>query len=70
MRTKHKQESLPELMTVADIKEDYGFGRTKMYARLRAGEIPSYTIDGRLYVRRSELEAWLEERRTVALSTK
>ena len=58
------KEASAELMTVADIHRDYGFGRTKMYQRLRAGEVPSYTVDGRLYVRRSEFEAWLEERRT------
>ena len=52
-----------ELMTVADIHEAYGLGRTKTYERLRSGEIPSFTIDGRRYVRRSEFEAWLEGHR-------
>lgn len=58
-----------ELMTVADINELYGLGRTKTYERLRSGEIPSFTIDGRRYVRRSEFEAWLEDHR-VASPTK
>ena len=55
-----------ELVTVAEIHETYGLGRTKTYERLRSGEIPSFTIDGRRYVRRSEFEAWLEDHRVAS----
>ena len=57
-----------ELLTPNEICDLYGLGRTKTYERIRAGAIPGFRIDGRLYVRRGEFEAWLERHRTAGAS--
>jgi excisionase family DNA binding protein len=50
------------LLRVSEVARIIGFGRSKTYEMIRAGEIPSLDIDGNIRVPRSSLQAWLENK--------
>lgn len=50
-----------EWLRPQQIIERYGIGRTRLYTWLAAGDIPSVKLGRTRHVRRSDLEAFLEE---------
>ncbi len=59
-----------ELLTTAQVLELLQIGRTKLWALVRSGSLPAYRIgegpNAPLRYRRSEVLAWLEQRRVAA----
>lgn len=53
--------SEPDLYKVSDLMRRTGFGRSKVFAILKSGSIPSFKFDGSRRVRRSDFETWLEQ---------
>jgi excisionase family DNA binding protein len=50
-----------EVMTVDEVIRWLRLGRTRTNELLRSGSIPSYKIGRRRLVRRTDVEAWLQE---------
>ncbi len=59
-----KAEERKEYFSPDEMAEWIGIGRTLAYRLLSSGEIPSYKIGRRRIVSRSDVEAWLEERKS------
>ena len=59
----------PALLKVKEVARIIGFGRSKTYQMIRAGELPSIAIDGNIRVPRKALEHWLDQK-TNSASTK
>jgi excisionase family DNA binding protein len=51
------------LLSVEEVIEELGMGRTWVYRRLRSGEIPSVKLGRTIKVRRDELEEYLQRHR-------
>ena len=52
-----------EWLTIAELQEWLSLGRTKAY-EIASTEIPAYRVGRTVRLRRRDVEAWLEERRT------
>jgi excisionase family DNA binding protein len=52
----------PALLRVAEVARIIGFGRSKTYEMIRAGELPSIDIDGNIRVPRKALQDWLDQK--------
>jgi excisionase family DNA binding protein len=57
------------LLSVEEVCEELGMGRTWVYRRLRSGEIPSVKLGRTIKVRRDELEEYLHRHRYRARSS-
>jgi hypothetical protein len=51
------------LWSVADIAEQGGPKRTRIFQAMRAGTLPSHKVGGRRYAKRTDAIAWLEGRK-------
>jgi excisionase family DNA binding protein len=47
------------LLTVGETQKKTGLGRDRTYALIRSGRIRSIKVGARLFVPRTELEAWI-----------
>jgi len=54
-----------EWLSLKDVQQLLGIGRTKAYELVVAGEIPAVRIGRVLRVSRQQLKAWLETQRVV-----
>jgi excisionase family DNA binding protein len=52
-----------QLLSVDEVCQQLGMGKSWVYRRLRSGEIPSVQLGRSIKVRREELEAYLEQHR-------
>ena len=52
-----------QLLSVYEVCQQLGMGKSWVYRRLRSGEIPSVKLGRSIKVRREELEAYLEQHR-------
>ncbi len=52
-----------DLLTIADLQNWIGLGRSKSYQLVQTGEIPSYRIGKLIRLRRSDVEEWLNRNR-------
>ena len=52
-----------QLLSVDEVCQQLGMGKSWVYRRLRSGEIPSVKLGRSIKVRREELEAYLEQHR-------
>ena len=50
----------PMLYSPVEVAKLIGFGRSSVYDLIRAGEIPSIQVAGRIRVRRESLQTWIE----------
>jgi excisionase family DNA binding protein len=57
-----------EWLSLRDVQQLLGIGRTKAYELVVAGEIPAVRIGRVLPVNREELESWLQTQRVVKTS--
>ncbi len=55
-----------EWMSPEELWEWLGIGKTKCYEMLAHGEIPSYKIGSLRRIKRTDVERWLEDRRSAA----
>jgi excisionase family DNA binding protein len=54
---------LPQLLSIDELCEVLGMGRSWIYRRLKSGEIPSVKLGRSIKVKRQDLEEYLESRR-------
>jgi excisionase family DNA binding protein len=52
-----------ELLSIPEVCQQLGMGKSWVYRRIHEGEIPSVKLGRTIKVRRSELEHYLEEHR-------
>jgi excisionase family DNA binding protein len=55
-----EQRSGVKLLSIAQLCQDLGMGKSWLYRRLRSGEIPSVRLECTIKVRREELEGYLQ----------
>ena len=53
----------PELLSITDICQELGMGKSWVYKRIQSGEIPSVKLGRNIKVRREDLEGYLEAQR-------
>ena len=58
----HGQESM-DLLSVAQVCEELGMGKSWVYHRIRSGEIPSVKLGHNIKVKREDLDQYLEKQR-------
>jgi excisionase family DNA binding protein len=51
------------MLSVRDVCEELGMGKSWVYQRIRSGEIPSVRLGGSVKVKREDLEGYLEKHR-------
>lgn len=52
-----------ELLTIEDVCQELGMGKSWVYRKLKSGEIPSVKLGHNIKVKREELEQYLERQR-------
>jgi excisionase family DNA binding protein len=52
-----------EWLSLKDVQQQLGIGRTKAYELVATGELPAVRIGRCIRVNRGELEEWLRDRR-------
>jgi excisionase family DNA binding protein len=58
-----------QLLSIPQLCQELGMGRSWVYRRLRSGEIPSVRLGRSIKVRRDELDEYLEKHRYPARSS-
>ena len=53
-----------ELLSIPELCQELGMGKSWVYRRLRSGEIPSVKLGRSIKVKREDLEEYLEEHRS------
>ncbi len=53
-----------QLLSIAQVCQEIGMGKSWVYRRLRSGEIPSIKLGRSIKVRREDLEEYLEKQRS------
>ncbi len=56
------QESV-ELLSITQVYQELGMGKSWVYHRIKSGEIPSVKLGGNIKVKREDLEQYLEKQR-------
>ncbi len=51
------------LLSIPELRQELGMGRSWIYRRLRSGEIPSVKLGRSIKVKREDLEEYLEKHR-------
>src|SRR5215212_4402184 len=49
-----------DLLSISQLCQELGMGKSWVYQRIRSGEIPSVKLGGTIKVRREDLEAYLQ----------
>lgn len=63
MELQTKVPEQEELLTVDEVRVWLRLGRTRVNEILKSGELPSFKIGCRRFVRRGDILAWLEQYR-------
>jgi excisionase family DNA binding protein len=58
-----EQQSGLGLLTISEVCQELGMGKSWVYRRLKSGEIPSIKLGNNIKVKRSDLEQYLESQR-------
>ena len=53
----------PQLLSMVEVCEALGMGKSWTYRRVKSGEIPSVKLGGSIKVKREDLDEYLESRR-------
>ena len=59
----HRGETDFELLSIPDVCQELGMGKSWVYRRLKSGEIPSIKLGHNIKVKRQDLEQYLERQR-------
>ena len=59
----HRGETDFELLSIPDVCQQLGMGKSWVYRRLKSGEIPSIKLGHNIKVKREDLEHYLERQR-------
>ena len=60
LRPQEEQQRGVQLLSIPQLSQELGTGKSWIYRRLRSGEIPSVRLGRTIKVRRDELEQYLE----------
>jgi excisionase family DNA binding protein len=60
LRPQQEQQRGVQLLSIPQLCQELGMGKSWIYRRLRSGEIPSVRLGRTIKVRRDELEQYLE----------
>src|SRR5918993_2622846 len=60
LRPQQEQQRGVQLLSIPQLCQELGMGKSWIYRRLRSGEIPSIRLGRSIKVRRDELEEYLE----------
>jgi excisionase family DNA binding protein len=60
LRPQQEQQRGVQLLSIPQLCQELGMGKSWIYRRLRSGEIPSIRLGRSIKVRRDELEAYLQ----------
>jgi excisionase family DNA binding protein len=52
-----------ELLSIPEVCQELGMGKSWVYRRIQSGEIPSVKLGRNIKVRREDLEGYLEDQR-------
>ena len=52
-----------DLLSITDVCQELGMGKSWVYRRIQSGEIPSVKLGRNIKVRREDLEGYLEDQR-------
>lgn len=52
-----------DLLSINDVSQELGMGKSWVYKRIQSGEIPSVKLGNNIKVRREDLEGYLEKQR-------
>lgn len=63
MESKIKVPEQEELLTVDEVKTWLRLGRTRLNELLQSGELPSFKIGRRRFIRHGDVLKWLEQHR-------
>jgi excisionase family DNA binding protein len=69
LRPQDEEQRGVQLLSIAQLCQELGMGKTWVYRRLRSGEIPSVRLGRSIKVRRDELDEYLEKHRYPARSS-
>jgi excisionase family DNA binding protein len=58
-----EQQSGLGLLSISEVCQELGMGKSWVYSRLKSGEIPSIKLGNNIKVKRSDLEQYLERQR-------
>jgi excisionase family DNA binding protein len=58
-----QQRGSLDLLSINDVCQELGMGKSWVYKRIKSGEIPSVKLGNNIKVRREALEGYLEEQR-------
>ena len=53
----------PQLLSIPEVCQELGMGKSWVYRRLKGGEIPSIKLGRTIKVKRADLEGYLDDRR-------
>ena len=57
--------SLGDLLSITEVCQELGMGKSWVYKRVRSGEIPSVKLGHNIKVKREDLESYLERQRNL-----
>jgi excisionase family DNA binding protein len=60
LRPQEEQRAGVQLLSIPQLRQELGMGKSWIYRRLRSGEIPSIRLGRTIKVRRDELEEYLQ----------
>ncbi len=60
LRPQEEEQRGVQLLSIPQLRQELGMGKSWLYRRLRSGEIPSVRLGRTIKVRRDELEQYLE----------
>src|SRR5918993_4333769 len=66
LRSQEQQGAGMQLLSIPQLCQELGMGKSWIYRRLRSGEIPSIRLGRTLKVRRDELEEYLQSKHSPA----
>jgi excisionase family DNA binding protein len=69
LRPQDEEQRGVQLLSIPQLCQELGMGRSWVYRRLRSGEIPSVRLGRSIKVRREELEEYLQSHRYPASSS-
>ena len=67
LQQEEQQRASVQLLSIPQVCQELGMGKSWLYRRLRSGEIPSIRLGRSIKVRRDELEEYLQRRRYPAV---
>ena len=63
LQEEDQQRGSLDLLSINDVCQELGMGKSWVYKRIQSGEIPSVKLGHNIKVRREDLEGYLEEQR-------